>query len=152
MVEHCREEAMQRFTSVPAPYTEDDATGWVELSRDRWRAGEAATFAIADATDDTYHGGIDLRSGPWPVGEIGYGLRAGFRRRGITTRALRLVAAWGIELGLVRLQLVTDVDNIASQRVAERAGFTREGLLRGAQWRLGAWHDLVSYACLREDA
>lgn len=50
-----------------------------------------------------------------------------------------------------RVEAGTDVANIAEQRALERAGFTREGVLRGAQWRDGAWHDLVFYARLRTD-
>jgi RimJ/RimL family protein N-acetyltransferase len=51
-----------------------------------------------------------------------------------------------------RVQASTDVLNVAEQRALERAGFQREGVLRGAQWRRGAFHDLVSYARLRTDA
>jgi len=151
MVEHCREAAMQRFTTVPEPYTEADATGWIALSGERWRTGEAATFAIADPVDDSYLGGIDLRSGPWPVGEIGYGLRADVRGRGLTARALRLIAGWGLGLGLVRLQLSTDVENAASQRVAEKAGFTREGVLRMGLEVKGRRSDCVLFSLLPGD-
>ena len=45
-----------------------------------------------------------------------------------------------------------DVENVAEQRALERAGFTREGVLRGAQHRRGRWRDLVLYARLRDDA
>ena len=41
--------------------------------------------------------------------------------------------------------------NVVEQRALEGAGFSREGVLRGAQWRRGEWHDLVSYARLRTD-
>jgi RimJ/RimL family protein N-acetyltransferase len=51
-----------------------------------------------------------------------------------------------------RVQASTDVGNTAEQRALERAGFLREGVIRGAQWRLGSWRDLVSYARLRDDA
>lgn len=152
MVAHCQDAAMQRFTSVPSPYRESDARSWIADSRTRWASGEAATFAIAAAEDDAYLGGIDLRSGPWPVGEIGYGLRADVRSRGITTRALSLLAGWGLELGLVRLQLCTDPDNVASQRVAEKAGFTREGVLRQALEVKGRRFDCVMFSLLPEDA
>ena len=50
-----------------------------------------------------------------------------------------------------RVEATTDVGNIAEQRALERAGFRREGVLRGAQYRAGAWHDLVLFARLRED-
>ena len=64
-------------------------------------------------------------------GTIGYWVTASSRGRGICTRALRLLARHGLEeLELQRLELITDPDNIASQRVAEKVGFRREGVLR----------------------
>jgi RimJ/RimL family protein N-acetyltransferase len=45
----------------------------------------------------------------------------------------------------------TDIENVAEQRSLERAGFTREGVARAAQWRRGAWHDCVIYSRLRTD-
>ena len=56
--------------------------------------GRCRDVRYRSSEDDAYLGGIDLRSGPWPVGEIGYGLCADVRGRGLTTRALRLVATW----------------------------------------------------------
>jgi RimJ/RimL family protein N-acetyltransferase len=50
-----------------------------------------------------------------------------------------------------RIEAGTDVTNRAEQRALEKAGFTREGVLRGAQWRDGRWNDLVLYSCLRID-
>lgn len=50
-----------------------------------------------------------------------------------------------------RIEAETDVENVAEQRSLEKAGFQREGVLRGAQWRAGHWHDLVLYSCLRSD-
>ena len=50
-----------------------------------------------------------------------------------------------------RLEASTDVDNPAEQRALERAGFTREGMLRSAQFRDGGFHDLVIYSRLRCD-
>ena len=51
-----------------------------------------------------------------------------------------------------RVEATTDVHNIAEQRALERAGFQREGVLRGAQYRAGAWHDLALFSCLRHEA
>jgi len=51
-----------------------------------------------------------------------------------------------------RVQADTDVANVAEQRSLERAGFRREGIARGAQWRRGEWHDRVVYSRLRGDA
>lgn len=41
--------------------------------------------------------------------------------------------------------------NLPEQRALDKAGFTREGVLRGAQWRLGSWHDMVLFSRLRAD-
>ncbi|MFF4102605.1 GNAT family N-acetyltransferase [Streptomyces sp. NPDC001903] len=49
------------------------------------------------------------------------------------------------------MQAWTDVRNLAEQRALEKAGFTREGVLRGAQWRGGRWHDQVLFSILRGD-
>jgi RimJ/RimL family protein N-acetyltransferase len=45
----------------------------------------------------------------------------------------------------------TDAENLAEQRSLEKAGYLREAVLRRAQYRAGAWHDLVNYARLRDD-
>ena len=50
-----------------------------------------------------------------------------------------------------RLEASTDVDNAAEQRALDKAGFTREGVLRSAQFRDGTFHDLVLYSRLRGD-
>ncbi len=64
-------------------------------------------------------------------GRIGYWVAAPVRGRGVCTRALALLSAWALaELELERLELFTDPDNRASQRVAEKVGFRREGVLR----------------------
>ncbi len=49
-----------------------------------------------------------------------------------------------------RVEASTDVDNVAEQRALEKAGFVREGVQHGSQWRAGAWHDLVTYAITRD--
>jgi RimJ/RimL family protein N-acetyltransferase len=131
MVDHCRDPEMQRWTLVPTPYGEADAREWIRLSQLRWKEGDAAMFAIADAGTGEYLGGIDVRSGPWPIGDVGYGVKREVRGQGLTPRALRLISRWAFdELGLVRVELTTDIANHASQRAAEKAGFVREGILR----------------------
>jgi RimJ/RimL family protein N-acetyltransferase len=76
-------------------------------------------------------GSIAMRTNQFAVGHIGYWCAREARGRGYTTRALRVVCRHAIdELGLGRLELIADPDNAASQRVAEKAGFRREGVLR----------------------
>jgi len=83
---------------------------------------------------------------------IGISLRPGARGVGHGSRAQRMLADYLFATFPVhRVEASTDVTNLPEQRSLEKAGFTREGLLRGAQWRGRAHHDLVSYACLRDD-
>ncbi|HEX2140962.1 MAG TPA: GNAT family protein, partial [Candidatus Limnocylindria bacterium] len=66
--------------------------------------------------------------------------------------AQRLLARWLFDNSdLNRVEASTDVENVAEQRSLEKAGFVREGIQRGAQFRAGAYHDLVTYAVIRSD-
>jgi RimJ/RimL family protein N-acetyltransferase len=87
------------------------------------------------------------------TGHIGYWMTAEARGRGLTTAALRALSRWGIEdLGLGRVELVTDPENIASQRVAEKAGFQREGILRSMLLsRDGSRRDGVMFSLLPDE-
>jgi RimJ/RimL family protein N-acetyltransferase len=129
----CQDPDIPRFTRVPSPYGRQDAVAYVARTAESWHAGSAAGFVITDPGDDSLLGAISLMrlDDPGMVGEVGYWVARDARRRGIATRAVRLIARWGVlDLGLARVELMTRVDNLASQGVAERAGFTREGLLR----------------------
>lgn len=129
------EEIVRWLDMMPSPYTEQDAREWIERAAAGWRSGAFAPFAIV--ADGAVAGGlgfntIDRESG---AGEIGYWLTRAARGRGLTTRALLLAARWGFDgLGLERIQLRAEVRNLASCRVAEKAGFTREGVLRSARY------------------
>ncbi|GER86283.1 hypothetical protein KDW_04450 [Dictyobacter vulcani] len=52
---------------------------------------------------------------------------------------------------IVRIETLTDSENKAEQRTLEKSNFTREGMMRQAQWRKGAWHDMVLYSILRQE-
>jgi RimJ/RimL family protein N-acetyltransferase len=83
---------------------------------------------------------------------IGIELEPGARGRGYGSEAQRLAADYLFETtNLNRVEASTDVENVAEQRSLAKAGFTREGVNRGAQFRGGAYHDLVMYARLRWD-
>jgi len=130
---------------VPQPYTRADALAYIG------GIGESA-FAVTDAQTGRILGSIGVRfSETGDVGEVGYWLRADARGRGVMTRALRLVAQWAFDGGgAARVQLRADVENVASRRVAEKAGFQLEGVLRSAHWnaRLGRRQDWAIYSLL----
>jgi len=83
---------------------------------------------------------------------IGIWLHPDHRGVGLGTRAqAELALLFFRQTTVNRIEAGTDVQNIAEQRALERAGFRREGTLRGAQWRDGNYHDCYLYARLRTD-
>jgi RimJ/RimL family protein N-acetyltransferase len=114
---------------IPRPYTLADAETFI---RDCLETGDdRGAFAVTLAGRDEALGSMDMRINQFGTGHIGYWIAAEARGGGLCTRALRLISRWGFaDRGLGRLELVTDPENHASQRVAEKAGFTREGVLR----------------------
>jgi RimJ/RimL family protein N-acetyltransferase len=93
--------------------------------------------------------GPNAGSAAW---NIGISLVPEARGHGFGAEAQRLLADYLFEsTEFDRVEASTDVDNVAEQRSLAKAGFIREGLLRGAQQRSGVRHDLVNYARLRGD-
>ncbi len=93
--------------------------------------------------------GPNDESGAW---NVGIALIPEARGQGHGAEAQRLVAEFLFTTtSLHRVEASTDVENLAEQRSLEKAGYVREGILRGVQYRAGAWHDLVNYARLRDD-
>jgi RimJ/RimL family protein N-acetyltransferase len=143
---------------VPYPYAPDDAHEWLGMTAEGWSAGTFATFAIhVDAIDGAVGGiGVRFLAGLDEGGaEVGYWVGTEARGRGVATTATRAVARWAFDAvpELVRLQLRAAVDNLASNRVAEKAGFTREGVLRAQRFnaRLRRRVDFVMWSLLREE-
>jgi RimJ/RimL family protein N-acetyltransferase len=127
LVVACNDPEIPRWIPfIPAPYTREDALAFVrgEVVPDE------CSLAITD--DGTLVGsiGISVNSQGYR-GRIGYWVAAPARGRGVCAGALRLLARAAFdELGLQRLELITDPDNDASQRCAEKVGFRREGVMR----------------------
>jgi RimJ/RimL family protein N-acetyltransferase len=93
--------------------------------------------------------GPNPESGAW---NIGISLIPEARGKGYGTEAQRQVAVYLFETtGVNRVEASTDVENLPEQRSLEKAGFRREGVQRGAQFRAGAFHDLIVYSRLRDD-
>jgi aminoglycoside 6'-N-acetyltransferase len=85
--------------------------------------------------------------------EIAAHVHASERGKGYGTRSVALLARYLFDHTLAwRVQAIIDVANEPSQRMLTRIGFTREGALRGAQWREGRWHDQYIYSLLRGDS
>jgi ribosomal-protein-alanine N-acetyltransferase len=151
LVALCRDEEIARWTRVPTVYGITAARAWIAESRALLSDRISAPFAIVATADGELLGSISLVRFTWKHarGEVGYLLGRDARGHGHATRALRLICAWGFAtLGLERVDLYAATGNTASQRVAERAGFTREAVLRSFHVQLGAPLDMVAYGLL----
>ncbi|SFD69404.1 Protein N-acetyltransferase, RimJ/RimL family [Actinopolyspora alba] len=126
----------------------------VEHEKMRLR-GEAINFAVVEATDhELVLGGASIYEVALDQGRAaaGYWLAPHARGRGLATRTLRLLAHWVFDhLELERLELTCAPDNIASQRVAERCGFTREGVLRSRIRFQGGRRDSMMFSLLADE-
>jgi len=123
IVAACSDEQVVRYIPLmPVPYSRADAEWWIDRAEEVWRDGSACPFVIVDAGSGALLGVIEIRP---RRRDIGYWIAPGARGRGVGTRALGLVCEWRAERPL---WLVTHPQNLASQRVAEKAGFRRVGL------------------------
>jgi len=113
---------------IPTPYTEADAREWLDGIPGRFETIREVPFAITERGAGEMIGSIAVRV--HPQGSIGYWLRESLRGQGLTTEAVIAVVRWAAaEHGLHDLHLTTHPDNLASQRVAEKAGFVRGGMV-----------------------
>jgi RimJ/RimL family protein N-acetyltransferase len=148
IVAACQDPELSRFIpGFPSPYREGDARAWLASRRD---VDAARTFLIVDQGNGELYGAIEVRLGE--TGSIGYWIAKDARGRGIASRATRLLARWAVtEGGVQRLELTTHPENVASQRVAEKAGFTREGVLRSHTKFAEGRRDSVMFSLLPGD-
>jgi RimJ/RimL family protein N-acetyltransferase len=134
VVKACNDGLIERFCfRVPYPYEESDFMDFLSYNEQFWANELIANWTVVDAESDDLLAMISLDVVALrQAGEIGYWCAPWARGKGVTSAAVRLVRDWAFdELELERLELTTDVDNYGSQRVAQAAGFRREGIMRG---------------------
>ena len=134
----------------PHPYTVTDAEAWIRLTAEE---DPPANFAIE--VDGVAVGGIGLERGTdieRMTAELGYWLGRAYWGRGIVSAAVRGITGYAFStLGLTRVHALTFARNLASIRVLEKAGYTREGRLRRSAVKEGVVLDLVLYAITDQD-
>ena len=115
-----------------------------------WMLAVAVSCKLAAMGDQ-----VTLRPVTGPIAfswAIGIGLAPECRGRGYGSVAQRVLARYLFAHTQVnRIEATTEITNVAEQRALEKAGFTREGILRGATFRQGRWHDQVIYSVLRDE-
>ena len=149
----CLDPEIALWTTVPDNYGEADARAFLLYRYDAMQAGATAPFAIV-STADRLLGSIALLRLEWAHrrAQAGYWLAPEARGHGHATRALRMICRWGsAALGIERVDLYAATGNGPSQRVAERAGFTREALLRSYMRGKRGQQDMVGYGLLAEE-
>jgi RimJ/RimL family protein N-acetyltransferase len=122
-------------------------------------AGRQTGRLVAELTDGTPIGDVSWRTDKWGPSErsrcysIGIALLPPFRGRGYGVTAQRLLIDHLFERDpeLNRVQADTAIDNYAEQKALARAGMTEEGVVRGAEFRAGAFHDHVLFGIVRAE-
>ncbi|WP_431032467.1 GNAT family N-acetyltransferase [Streptomyces sp. P6-2-1] len=151
----CADEEIQRWLPLPRPYDTEVARSWcTEFSHHLRTSGDGIHWAVTDRESGRLLGTTGLNRTDWRglVSEVGYWVAPWARRRGVAVGAARTVAGWLLgECGFERLELRAATGNLASQAVAERAGFVREGVLRNAGRVHEGRVDLVGYSLVPGD-
>jgi RimJ/RimL family protein N-acetyltransferase len=149
--------AVARYAAVPwAKASPAELEERIETTWPAWMAeGRVANLSIRDLGSDELLGHLVAFGFDWAAGraEVGYWVRAGARGRGVGSDAVARFSRYAFEeLGFVRLQAATDVENVASQRLLERAGFRQEGVMRSYGVRDdGTRADFFLYSRIRDE-
>lgn len=162
LVEIAADPLFQRMLPhAPLPRTVEEVPGYLERLRLMEAGGNRVAWCVADRGTDLAMGNVALfefdTDEPDGTAQVGYWSHPEGRGRGVMSAAVDLVSRWAMSsqdeggLGLRRLFLLTAVSNVASQRLAERAGFARVGTERAsAETRDGGWEDNALYDRLRD--
>jgi RimJ/RimL family protein N-acetyltransferase len=142
------------FTRIPEPPPEDFPQRWLERYQQGRRDGSCEGFAAIDG-DERFLGlalvpTIDREEGEV---ELGYIVVPDARGQGVASEMLRQLTAWAFaSAGAQRIVLIIDVANPASERVAERCGYVREGVMRSVHLKQGIRIDAALWSRLPSDA
>ena len=149
----CEDSETQKWVPIPSPYELKDAEFFVnQFSVDQKESGRGIVFAIE--IEGSLVGSIDISNTSWDnfSCSTGYWAVPSHRGKGHMSKALTLVSNWAIkDHGFKRIDLYAATENFVSQRVAENAGFKREGVARNRVMHRGQILDLISYSKIPSD-
>ena len=135
-------------------YSVEESWAWLESRADAWDKGTEYDFSINDSRSGQYLGGCGLNrvDSINRVASLGYWVRSSRTGEGVATTAVLLLVRFGFdELMLNRIEIMAATGNKASQRVAEKAGAIREGVLRKRLIVHDNVHDVVMFSLIRDD-
>lgn len=132
-------------------YALDESRAWLEHCDAAWEQGSEYQFVIVDRDDRVLGGcGLNQLRIEHRIANLGYWVRTSATRRGVAAAAARHLARFAFrETTLARLEIVVDVDNAASHRVAAKVGAIREGIAHDRLFAHGRSRDAIVYALLR---
>jgi len=132
-------------------YALEDAARWIRRCAATWSERTEYNFAIIDARGRFLGGcGLNQLRPEHRIANLGYWVRTSAANRGVATAAVRMLGKFAFTCtNLVRLEIVVAVDNAPSQRVAEKVGAIREGVLHDRLLLHETPHDAALYALLR---
>ena len=147
------DENVRRHTRVPTEPRDGFAATWIKTYEDGRRDGTRLGFAVESHEGEFLGLGLYVRiEAEGQQAEIGYVVGPAARGKGVATRTLRLLTDWGFsELAFERIELWIDVTNAVSERVAERVGYVREGILRSYWFKEDIRRDFGIWSRLRGD-
>ena len=144
-----------RRSHLPGPFTRRDIADQIRHWQKQWQlGGPGRSFAVRETGTRRLVGGcvLEIRPDDGEIAELSYWVFPPYRRRGYATRSVELVCRYAFDhLGIVRVELYIEPTNDASLRVAAKAGFLQEGLLRQHDRCHGGRWDMVLFSRLRTD-
>jgi len=152
----CQDPLMPRFTAISADYSMAHALDYVQRTDASVRTQRELPFVIeyGNGDDRTFAGTISFHSLSVKnsVGELGYWMTASMRGKGIATTAARILTDYGFaSIGFKRIEALVDIENVASAKLLESAGYDREGLLKNKVTRDdGRQVDMYLFAAVPE--
>lgn len=151
----CRDETIQRWLPLPNPYTLEAAQAWcTTLTAAIRERGDGIEWAATRTTGGELVGSFGLKRTDWRArtSEIGYWVAPWARNEGLATEAVVAIGRWLLlDERFERLELRAATGNLASQRVAEKAGLAREGVARNAGFTHAGRVDLVVFSLTPAD-
>ena len=136
--------AVQQFVQVPSPYRPEHAAFFVEqVAIAGWQSGRRAEFLAVESATSRRLGRVGIGMQAAGAAEVGYWVDPAARQRGVASQGVRVLCAWAFAtLDLEIIEWRAEVGNIASRRVAEKAGFLIEATLRKRQVHRGTRVDV----------
>lgn len=151
VLETMGDELVRRWLNMPPQPGDSDFETLLRTSRDGAASGERYDLAVTRAGEDVPLGAVVASRRPRDNYELAYLAGPHGRGQGLMQHAVRLMCDWLFAQGVGRLEVRTHPENEASQRLAERCGFQREGRERSSIWLHGRREDAYVWSLLPGD-